>query len=94
MQEPTRPFFVSTHDIKQALMVARAHIKSGGSYICIALPNTPAGNYLREFIAYHLGGYFETTTSWLRKNVLDGDVPKPSEQRKYRLRWIDYMLDQ
>lgn len=92
-----RPAGVTTEDIKAALLEARAKIESGEyEFICCALPDTPAGYYLREYIEGAIReqtGYYSLENFVYRKTQ-DAMAYNSKVIREYRLRYIDWMMDQ
>lgn len=58
--------------------------------VCSALPGTPAGDDLRNWIHATMGGGW--VQKWLGKEI--GREPTDSELHDYRLAWIDSMIEQ
>ena len=92
-----RPAGVTTEDIKAALLEARAKIEAGeDEFICLALPDTPAGYYVRGYIE---GAIWEqcnrsTLSNFVYYMTKDSRTYNHEIIREYRLRYIDWMLDQ
>lgn len=92
-----RPDNVTTADIKEALMIAREGIKSGWhEFICHALPETPTGDYLRGYICSAIQeqtGYSHLN-AFIYRELKDIRPVTAEAMKEYRLRYIDWMLDQ
>lgn len=85
----------SNIQIKKSLKIAYERIKSDYSeFICHALEDTPAEEYLKYFIHNAISGY-TALGSWVWHNHIGIDQMFPSgeDMKAYRLRWIDYMLE-
>lgn len=92
-----RPAGVTTEDIKAALLEARAKIESGEyEFICLALPDTDAGNYVQEYIEGAIQRHCNRSTlgNFVYYKTGDGRAYNCKFMREYRLRYIDWMLDQ
>lgn len=90
-----RPYNI---EIKRSLQIAYERIKNDDyEFICHALEDTPAEDYLKYFIHNAMGkersGWYnhETLNAWVLEHV--GYYPKYSEMKAYRLRWIKYMME-
>lgn len=92
-----RPIGVTTEEIKAALLEARAKIESGEEkFICPALPKTHAGYYLREYVESAIWEACNRTTleNFIWHQTKDNSAYDHATIREYRLRYIDWMLDQ
>lgn len=92
-----RPAGVTTEDIKAALLEARAKIASEEcEFICLALPDTPAGNYVQEYIESSIKEQVNRSAlaSFVYYKTGDNRAYNREFIREYRLRYIDWMLDQ
>lgn len=92
-----RPAGVTTEDIKAALLEARAKIESEEcEFICVALPDTPAGNYVQEYIESSIQEQCNRSTlsNFVYCMTKDSRAYNREFIREYRLRYIDWMLDQ
>lgn len=86
----------SDAELIKALKQAYYRINAGNSvqYICCNLPDNEAGVYIADFIQKAMGDV-ATLGIWVRRNVLFSvDFPSDKDMRKYRLRWIQHMIDQ
>lgn len=88
----------SNKQIKKSLKIAHERIKSYDFvFICHALEDTPAEEYLTYFIHRAMGkernGLYDhaTLNAWVSENI--GHRPNTSDMRAYRLRWIKYMME-
>ncbi len=88
----------STEEIKHALRYARHRISTRKEkFICLALPSNSAGEWLRNYIMQSMGCSASNLDFWVWGKVYDcryGTYPSLEQMRLYRLRWIDWMLDQ
>lgn len=103
MNHPKRPSGVTTNDIKKCLSSVYTDIASGDAeFICHAIGDSRASEkvkkYLHEFIRFHVmhDKYDnDTLNSWVYRNQSMGDeFPSDEDMLVYRLRWIEYMMDQ
>lgn len=92
-----RPAGVTTEDIKAALLEARAKIASEEcEFICLALPDTLAGFYLQDYIDTAIvkqTGY-RSLGNFVYRKTQDAMAYNSKVIREYRLRYIDWMLNQ
>lgn len=92
-----RPAGVTTEDIKAALLEARAEIASGEcEFICLALPRTPAGIYVQQYIGGAIKEQCDRSTlsNFVYRKTQDAMAYNSKVMREYRLRYIDWMMDQ
>lgn len=92
-----RPAGVTTEDIKSALLEARAKIESEEcEFICVALPDTLAGNYVQQYIEGSIREQCDRSTlsNFIYYKTCDNRAYNREFIREYRLRYIDWMLDQ
>jgi hypothetical protein len=77
----------------EALRIAKNKIKRHThAFICVALPETHVGYYLRDYIVRQFGSDITTLNTWCRANR--PELPTgPSDMRTYRVQWLDWMIE-